>query len=137
MQPPSYRNVCASPCVVVEECRPVKGSDQYRPFSSSKRPYCPEVSNSNRQNCSCGADRLFRRKPNHKHVTDSPYDNHVQKPNNRSVQFRTFDVGGDTVNSRADDTDTNLTDDDSSSSTSGSYTVGIEGDDALSMSVDV
>ena len=79
--------------------------------------------------------------PNHEHLNGSPCSNAVKTPNARSVQFRGYDVGCDVTNSesqmRTDDTDTNFTDDDSSSSTSGSYTVGVEGDDVLSTSVDV
>ena len=75
--------------------------------------------------------------PNHEHLNGSPYSNAVKTPNARSVQFRGYDVTNSENHMRTDDTDTNFTDDDSSSSTSGSYTVGVEGDDVLSTSVDV
>ena len=147
MQPPCYRSVCSSPCVVVQGCSPGDGTDPCRPFSrqfgrvggcsNSKQEYPPEVFVSHRQNCSCGTDCHSVHKLNHKcvNVNDSPYNDVVQRPPNLSVKFQNCDIGDST--SRADDTDTNVTDDDSSSCTSGSYTVGIEGDDAVSVSVDV
>ena len=75
--------------------------------------------------------------PNHEHLNGSPYSNAAKTPHARSVQFRGYDVTNSDGHMRTDDTDTNFTDDDSSSSTSGSYTVGVEGDDVLSTSVDV
>ena len=144
-QPPCYRSVCSSPCVIVEGCRPGDSIDPCRPFSrqfgrvggcsNSKRAYSPEVSVLNGSNCSCDTDHrsVNINKLNHKRVNDSPYNDIVQRT--LSVKFQYCDIGDST--SRADDTDTNVTDDDSSSCTSGSYTVGIEGDDAVSVSVDV
>ena len=144
-QPPCYRSVCSSPCVVVEGCRPGDGLDLCRPFSrqfgrvggcsNSKRAYSPEVSVPHGSNCICGTDRRSVNTLNDKHGRDSPHNDVVQRPPNLSVKFQNCGVGDST--SRADDTDTNVTDDDSSSCTSGSYTVGIEGDDAVSVSVDV
>ena len=142
-QPPCYRSVCSSPCVIVEGCRQGDGLDPCRPFSrqfglvggcsNSKRAHPTEVSVPHGSNCSCGTDRRSVDKPNHKCVNASPYNDVVQRP--LSAKFQNCDVGDST--SRADDTDTNVTDDDSSSCTSGSYTVGLEGDEAASVSVDV